>query len=56
MKNLQLLNSVFSSSLVPKNMNALEDHGQKELKQLVVIYGGEHGITDDERASVATIG
>ena len=37
MKTLQLLNTLPSPSLIPKNMNGLEDHGEEQLKQLVEI-------------------
>ena len=51
MKTLQLLNTLLSLSLIPKNMNGLEDHGEEQLKQLVEICGGEDGIIDGERAT-----
>ena len=51
MKNLQLLNSVLSPSLISKRLNGLDEHGEEELKQLVEIYGGENGIIDGERTT-----
>ena len=51
MKNLQLLNSVLSPSLVPKNLKGLDTHGEDQLKELVEVYGGENGIIDGERAT-----
>ena len=51
MKNLQLLNSILNPSLIPKNLNGLEDHGEEKLKELVEIYGGDNGIIDGERAT-----
>ena len=35
MKDLQPLNSVLNPSLIPKNLNGLEDHGVEHLKELV---------------------
>ena len=49
MKNLQLLNSVLNPSLVPKNVNGLEEHSETELQELIGIYGGENGLIDSDR-------
>ena len=49
MKNPQLLNSVLNPSLVLKNVNALEEHSETELQELIEIYGGENGLIDSYR-------